>query len=160
MENKKNYFTKTILCLALISVLIGCIALCSIGATASAATTNPEPDAEPLGLYTKISLTIGASGNDVWAEAHNDFTLGKSTVQVYVELYSSLTYQESYRDMTLESRNYIADLNINKSIDTTAHIDGVQRYWRARVNYKLDNKDWTSKETATYLLDVNGNVIR
>lgn len=160
METKKNYFTKTILCLMLISILIGCVALCSIGATASAATTKPEPDAEPLGALTKISITLGSTGTTMWAKAHNDFTLGFSTIQVYVELYSSLTYQESYKDMTLESRKYIADLNINKTLETTAPINGVQRYWRARVYYKFDKKDWASKETETCLMDVNGNVIR
>ncbi|MCM1295572.1 MAG: hypothetical protein NC311_08515 [Muribaculaceae bacterium] len=160
MKTKKNYFTKAMLCLTLIFVLFGCIALSGIGTTASAATINPEPDAAPLGLVTTISISIGTSGTTVWARAHNDFTLGISTVQVYVELYSSLTYQESYKDMTLESRNYIGDLNINKTLETTAPIDGVQRYWRARVNYKLDKKDWVSKETGTFLVDVNGNVIR
>lgn len=160
MENRKNYLNKTILCLMLISVLIGCIALSSVGATASAATTNPTPDAEPLGLYTKISLSLGVSGTNVWAKAHNDFTLGMSTIQVYVELYSSLTYQDSCANMTLESKNYIGDLNINATLETTAPIDGVQRYWRARVNYKLDKKDWVSKETETCLYDINGNLIR
>jgi len=26
--------------------------------------------------------------------------------------------------------------------------------------YKMDSKDWVSKETITYLVDANGNVIR
>lgn len=159
MENRKNYFTKTILCLMLISALISCIALCSIGSTASAATSNPEPDAETLGILTKITLKIGSSGTNVWARAKNEFTLGMSTIQVYVELYSSLAYQDSYRNMTLESKNYIADLNINKTLETIAPIDGVQRYWRARVCYKFDQKEWAFEETKTYLFDVNGNLI-
>lgn len=160
MEKRTNYFAKTMLCLALISVLIGCVALCTIGTTASAATTNPDPDAQPLGLYTKISIALGSTGTTMWAKAHNDFTLGSSTIQVYVELYSSLTYQESYKDMTLESRRYSGDLNINQTLETTAPINGVQRYWRARVYYKFDKKDWVSLETETCLVDVNGNVIR
>ena len=159
MENKKSYFTKTVLCLMLISVLIGCIALCSMGTRANAATGNPEPDVEPLGLYTNISITLGSSGTTMWAKAKNEFTLGTSTIEVFVELYSSITFQESCSNMTLESRNHISDLNINKTVETTAPINGVQRYWRARVNYKFDKKDWVAKETETFLVDVNGNAI-
>ena len=88
--------------------------------------------------------------------AHNDFTLGLSTVKVYVELYSSTTNENSYKNMTLESQNYTGDLNIYKTIRTTAPINGVGRYWRARVNYKLDNKSWVSKETTTIWVGPNG----
>ncbi|MDE6604696.1 MAG: hypothetical protein K2K85_01590 [Clostridia bacterium] len=158
MENKKNYFVRNTLCLMLIAVLVACVALCSVGMVASA-TTGEETEVEARGLMTKISIQIGSSGGNVWAMAHNDFTLGPSTIQVYVYLYSSLTYQEDYMQMTLENKNYISDLNINQSLETSAPINGVQRYWRARVFFKLDQKDWTSKETITYLVDVNGNVI-
>ena len=163
MENKKSISTKTVLSIMLIAVLIGCVALCSMGKTASAATTNPTPDAdaEPLGLMTKISLEIGTYfESTVYARAKNTFTLGSSTVQVYVYLYTSPTYEEDYKNMTLESENYIGDLNMNKVIETTAQIDGVQRYWRAVCRYKLDKKDWVTKQTSTYLIDVNGNVVR
>ncbi|MDE6362430.1 MAG: hypothetical protein K2L53_05570 [Clostridia bacterium] len=159
MENKKNYFVRNMQCLVLIAVLVGCVALCSVGMVANAATDDSS-EAEPYGLVTKISIQIGSSGSNVWALAHNDFTLGFSTIPVYVYLYSSITYQEDYMQMTLESSNYIADLNINKSLETSAPINGVQRYWRARVFFKFDNKDWSSKETITYLVDANGNVIR
>ncbi|MDE6276147.1 MAG: hypothetical protein K2M75_06390 [Clostridia bacterium] len=160
MENRKNYLTKTILCLMVISVLLGCVALCTMGNTASAATADPTPDADPLGIYARMAIRLGVTGTTVWAQAKNEFTLGPSTIQVYVELYSSLTYQESYKNMTLESQKYIGDLNINKTLETTAPIDGVQRYWRARVRYKFDQKDWASKETETVLIDINGKVVK
>lgn len=159
MENKKSYLTKTIVCLMLIAVLTGCVALCSMGSTASAATANPTPDADPLGLVTRLSLQLGSTSTEVWANVHNDFTLGMSTVQVYLFLYSSLTYEEDYKNMTLETQRFIGDLDMNKSVMISAPINGVQRYWRARVLYKLDNKDWETKETVSLLIDVNGNVI-
>ncbi len=160
MENKRNYFVRNMLCLMLIVVLVGCVALCSVGIVASASTDDQSSEPEPYGIMTKISLDIGSSGTTMWAKAHNDFTLGPSTIQVYVYLYSSLTYQEDYMQMTLESSKYIGDLNINKTLETTAPINGVQRYWRARVKYKLDQKDWVSMESETHLVDVNGKVIR
>ena len=157
MENKKYYQTKILICLIVIAILTGCVALSSMGATANAATATPSPDVDPLGLVTRISIHLGTTDVEVWAEAHNDFTLGMSTVEVYVYLYSSLTYQESYTGMTLESENYINDLDINKSLRASAPINGVQRYWKARVQYKLDNKDWVSKETVAVLIDADGN---
>ncbi|MDE7191122.1 MAG: hypothetical protein K2O35_01430 [Clostridia bacterium] len=158
MENKKNYFVRNMLCLMLIAVLVGCVALCSVGMVANAATDDSS-EAEPYGLVTKISLQIGTTGTTVWARAHNDFTLGFSTIKVYVYLYSSLTYQEDRTQMTLESSNYIGDLNINKTLETTASINGVQRYWRARVYYKFDQKEWVSSETSTILIGVDGSAI-
>ena len=159
MENKRICLTKVLLCLMLIVVLTGCIALSSMGATANAATANPSPDADPLGLVTKITLQIGASNGEVWADAHNDFTLGKSTVQVYVFLYSSPTYQESYTEMTLENQKFVSDLDIYQSVRTSAPINGVQRFWKARAMYKLDNKDWVYKETVALLIDADGNLV-
>ncbi|MDE7349137.1 MAG: hypothetical protein K2N53_05700 [Clostridia bacterium] len=158
MENKKNYFVRNMLCLMLIAVLVGCVALCSVGMVANAATDDSS-EAEPYGLVTKISLAIGHSNGEIYARAHNDFTLGFSTIAVYVYLYSSLTYEEDYMNMHIEGSNYIADLNINKSLEVYAPINGVQRYWRARMLFKFDRKDWETKETITYLVDVNGNVI-
>ena len=73
-----------------------------------------------------------------------------STVQIYVFLYSSPTYQESYTEMTLENQKFIGDLDIKKSLRTSASINGVQRFWKARVKYKLDNNDWVAKETEAY----------
>ncbi len=158
MENKKDYLTKTILCLMVIAILTGCVALWSMGGTAYADTAEPLADAEPYGVFTKIDLDLGSNGTEVFAEAQNTFTLGKSTVSVYVFIYSSPTYQESYKDMTLENQKYIYDLDMGKSVRTSAPINGVQRFWRARMMYKLDNKDWVSKETVSLLVDVNGNL--
>ncbi len=158
MENKKDYLTKTILCLMVIAILTGCVALCSMGGTAYADTAEPLADAEPYGVFTKVDLDLGSNGTEVWAEVQNTFTLGKATVSVYVFIYSSPTYQESYKDMTLENQKYIYDLDMGKSVRTSAPINGVQRFWRARMMYRLDNKDWVSKETVSILIDANGNL--
>ena len=60
--------------------------------------------------------------------------------------------------MTLENQKYIYDLDMGKSVRTSAPINGVQRFWRARMMYKIDSKDWVSKETVSLLIDVNGNL--
>ena len=159
MENKKNSYVITALCLTMIAVLIGCLVLCSFGTTASAATSNPSPDAEPLGLMARLSLHLGTDGTNVWVRVHNDFTLGPSTIQVYVYLYSSTSYQEDINNMALFSRNYIGDLNMNQTIETSYPIYGEQRYWRGRTMYKLDNKDWEYKETVTCLISADGQLI-
>ena len=157
IKTKKNL---TLAIILLLYILITCCSFCFLNSnTASAETTEgDESIARPFGLVTQISITIGTYGDRVGARAHNDFTLGFSTVQVYVYLYSSLDYQTDYNNMKLENSAYIGDLNINKTLEVTAPIDGVKRYWRARVQYKLDKKDWQNKETNTYLIDENGNL--
>ena len=37
-------------------------------------------------------------------------------------------------------------------------INGAQKYWKARVMYKLDKNDWVAKETVALLIDVDGNL--
>ena len=157
IKTKKNLVLTIIL---LLCILITCCAFCFFSNNmALANTTEGEVNVgQPLGLMTKITLSIGAYSDRVWARARNDFTLGLSTVQVYVYLYSSLEYQTDYNNMKLENSAYIGDLNINKTLEVTAPIDGVKRYWRARVQSKLDNKDWQYKETDTFLVDENGKL--
>ncbi|MDE5549200.1 MAG: hypothetical protein K2J13_03005 [Clostridia bacterium] len=158
VKTKKRIALTILLTMAVLLLFCTC---CFINNTsASAATKGDTSDvAEPYGLITQISLTLGTNSDSVWAKARNDFTLGNSTVEVYIYLYSSLESQEDTRNMTLENTAYIGDLNINKSLEISAPINGEQRYWRARVEYRMDNKDWKSKETATHLIDANGKVI-
>ncbi|MDE6474055.1 MAG: hypothetical protein K2L70_03045 [Clostridia bacterium] len=158
MENKKNYFVRNMLCLVLVVVLVGCVALCSVGMVASAATDEQSSDVEARGLMTTITLRLSVGNGKVYVQAHNEFTLGPSTIQVYVYLYSSYSYTEDYNQMFLENKNYIGDLNINKTLETSANIGEVARYWRGRVYYQLDKKDWVSKETNTVLVKPDGTV--
>lgn len=120
---------------------------------------NESNDIVPLGLFTQITLSIGSSDKCVWAKAHNDFTLGTSIIAVYVELFSSITYQDDYKLMILESRVYIEDLDIGRSLETSVPIGGIQRYWLARMRYKFDNQEWVTKTTSTWLFDVDGVVV-
>ena len=115
---------------------------------------------EPLGIYTSLSLNINGDGQQVWATVKNNVSIFLSTVRVHIYLYSSLTNQESYQNMTLESSNYIADLDTGKTLTTYAPINGVKRYWQARIYYKVDNNDWKEKLTSVWLIDVDGSAVK
>lgn len=112
------------------------------------------------GIYTALSLSINGADGKVWATVKNDFTLFPATVIVIVELYSSDTYYESYTQMTLTSRNTIDDLNMGNTIKAEASTGGVQKYWQARMRYKIDNKAWEERVTDSLLFDANGNYIK
>ena len=116
-------------------------------------------DAKPLGLYTHLTLNINGGNGKMWATVKNDFTLFPATVKVIVELYSSDTYYESYTDMTLVATKSIDDLNIGKSISVEASTGGVQKYWQARMRYKIDNGGWKSETTGTILCNAEGGYI-
>lgn len=113
----------------------------------------------PRGLYTSLSLSINGGNGKVWATVKNDFTLFPSTVKVIVELYSSDTYQESHLNMTLVSINNIDDLDMGKTIVAEASTGGVQKYWQARMRYKIDNGSWENRNTTTVLYDAEGNYL-
>lgn len=114
----------------------------------------------PYGLFTSLTLTIDGGDGSVWSTAKNSFTLFPASVAVVVEIYSSNTYQDSYKNMTLENRQYINDLDMGKSITASASTNGTQRYWKGRMYYKVDSKDWQEKVTSTWLCDANGIVVK
>ncbi|MDE7215772.1 MAG: hypothetical protein K2O08_03090 [Clostridia bacterium] len=157
VKSKKKVLLTILLAL---SILMLCFACCFINDNTANAETNEELNYnQTRGLVTRISIDIGSYGDSIWARACNDFTLGFSTIQVYVYLYSSPTFQYTYRNMKLEAIDYIADLNIGKKLEVTAPIDGVERYWRARVKYRMDNKDWVEEETQSYLVNADGMLL-
>ena len=155
MEKKKSLTTKiyiSIFILLLISVII----LSGFQSTANAETGEGK---QARGVFTQISLSIGSGNGYVCAKAKNDFTLGYSEVKVYLELYSSADYQTDINNMRLESTNSIDDLNIYKSIETTAATNGETRYWQAQVLYNVDNKGWKSKKTDIYHVRGDGSLM-
>lgn len=156
-----------ILALAFAAMLLFCVVFGGQQAYAQTAEEREEEAVEEVDvdneiesrMYAIISLSIGGSNGEVWAEVRNDFTLGFATILVYVELYSSASYQESYTNMRLENRNFISDLNIFQTIGISAPTGGVQRYWMARTRYRINSGDWTEKVTNAWLFDGDGNVL-
>lgn len=119
-----------------------------------------ESDEVETRLLTAMALSIGAENGEVYARLTNSFSLGFATVQVYLQLYSSMTFQSSYVNMTLESQIYDIDLNLNEVLRTAAPINGVQRYWMARAFYRIDLGEWKEKVTSVWLVDANGNSVK
>ncbi len=149
------------LSIIIFTILACCLLSLGMSTTAFASTgneTETEGEATPR-LFTSLSLSIDGGNGQVWATVRNDFTLFPSTVIVIVELYSSTTYYESYTNMDLVSKNNIDDLNIYQSISTYASTGGVQKYWHARMRYKIDSGAWETKTTGTLTFDANGNYI-
>ncbi len=118
-----------------------------------------DNQAETRGLYTQIKVYLKGSDGVIYATAKNSFTVFPSNVQVYIELYSSDTYQDNYKDMTQVCRNYISDLNIGKTIETSASTGGVQKYWKGRAFYCVDGKGWRDAVTETLLYNAQGEVV-
>jgi hypothetical protein len=158
MVKSKRNVALTALLVASILILF-CVCCFMNGNTANADAQDESGDAQTRGLMTRISISIGSYGDIMYARAANDLTIGFSTVQVYVYLYSSPNYQYTYRNMTLEKVGYTADLNWRDKIEVLVPINGEEKYWRARMQYKFDNKDWVSAETNTYLVNADGMLL-
>ena len=165
---KRKFTTYLLMILLLFAVTLSCGLALNSAVSASAQTdlrVQPEPaetysdGIEPFGLYTNLNVVIKGGNGYVYGKANNKFTLGKSTVAVYVELYSSYTYCTDYTQMKLEKSGYCADLDIGKSFEISVPTGGEQKYWLARMQYRLDSKDWVSKTTETHLINANGDLV-
>jgi len=155
---KRNLFKA----LGLTSLAAG-IALCATGIpekqTAYAAEKGGSATASPDGIFTSLSVSLNCGDGMVWATARNDMTLFPATVSVYVELYSSVEYQSSYLKMTQESYSYTSDLDMGETLTATVATGGVQKYWMARIYYRVDNKDWSEKTTSVQLISGAGEAL-
>lgn len=138
--------------LLLLAVVLGL----SFNVKSTRAETVKDEEIAPQGLYTDLSFTLNGGNGQVWFSVKNKFTLFPATVTVYVDLYYSDTYQESYTDMTLVASNYIKDLDQGKTITAKASTDGKQGYWKGRAYYKIDSDPWKEKLSATVLLNADG----
>lgn len=124
-----------------------------------AASAEENIVVEERGVFANIVLKMKGGNGVITATVENTFTLFPSTIRVYVELYSSETYQESYASMTLEKMNIVADLNMGETLSVSVSTGGEQKYWRARMRYKFDDRDWISQETDSLLYSAQGELL-
>lgn len=115
-----------------------------------------EEEVETRGIMTILSLSISGGDGMITATVKNEFTLGNSTVRIRLYLYASYEFQESYLDMELQDYAMKSDLNIFKTYSLSLSTNGEQKFWMARVRYKIDNGDWQAKETNCILYSAEG----
>lgn len=120
---------------------------------------NESNEITPRGLTTSLSLTINSGDGKVWATVRNDLTIFNSTVVVIVQLYSSESYAESYTQMDLVCMNSIADLDMGKTISTEAETGGVEKFWLARMRFKIDSESWSSRQTGACRISASGEFL-
>lgn len=120
---------------------------------------NFDEFAEPYGLYTNLTLAMNGGENKVIATVKNNFTLFPSIVNVIVQLYSTYDYEEDYKNMTLMSYNSIEDLDQGKTISTEAPTNGEQKFWIARMRYRIDNKEWNERIVGPAKYSASGEYI-
>lgn len=120
---------------------------------------NESNKTPPYGLTTSLSLSINSGDGKVLATVKNDLTVFSSTVIVIVQLYSSDTYAESYTEMELVCINSVTDLDLGKTISTEAETGGVEKFWLARMRYKIDNGSWSSRQTGACRISGSGEFL-
>ncbi|MDE6075794.1 MAG: hypothetical protein K2G26_05090, partial [Clostridia bacterium] len=150
-------------CLLLLSVALICLNANGVYAAPQdyATEINETELEEEASTYELANLTLSINGGDgkVWATVRNDLAWFAPKVVVIVLLYSSDTYCESYLDMRMESSNEIGDLNMGKTIMTEAPTGGVEKYWIARMRYKINSGDWKSKDTGVCRIGPSGEFL-
>lgn len=146
-----------------VALLLG--ALCTValmagvfGSVTAFADSN-ESEAEPYGIFTRLSVKLVGSGGVMSAVATNELTLLPSTVELHVELYRSTTYQEDCANMECVARNYTPDLNMGDTISASYSTGYEQWYWQGRIYYSFDQQEWKWVVTGCYLADGLGGLI-
>lgn len=169
MKKSRIVFASTLLVAVLAACVLGFYGTLNVSAydaeSEQVEIENTDPQvfesADPeTRLFTTMALSIGAENGEVYASISNSLAIGFATIQVYIQLYSSMTFQSSYVNMTMESQAYDMDLNLYEVLTTTAPINGVQRYWMARAFYRIDLGEWKEKITSVWLVDANGNSVK
>lgn len=149
------------------SFLVGATFLC--GRTQVSASAEEVAGAEAIvetaeeittrGIYTSLSLSIDGGGGKVWATVKNDITIFPATIMVVVELYCSDVYEENHEDMKVVSRADSLDLNMGETLVADGSTNGEDKYWQARMRYKVDSDPWKEKDTGTFHFDGEGELI-
>lgn len=151
-------------------LIIMCVTLLGLTPTTALAEENLEVTnnallaisgnmAEPYALFVDIVLGINGSNGEVWSIAQTRVAIFATTIQVVLELYSSETYQEDYHNMTLEKRVSVYNLKQGQTLKAVMPTNGVEKYWKGRVYYKIDSADWKFGVTPTTLYDANGIIV-
>lgn len=122
----------------------------------AASMSMTEEDVETRGLVAVVSLSISGGNGMITATAKNEFTLGNSTVRIRLLMYSSYDFQEYHSDMELVDEAIKSDLNIFKTFSLSVPTNGEQKFWMARMRYKVDDNDWQEKVTNCILYSAEG----
>ena len=158
------------LCLVIV-LLCMTVTLCAVPAAASASAAtyeeeqaltllNEEESAVPFGIFCDVAAGIrgiedGREGY-VTGTARVKSAIFVKNIKAVVELYSSLTYQESYLQMQPEARATSNDLKKGVELTASAPINGVVRYWVVKMYYSVDGGDWTTVVTKPCKFDEKG----
>lgn len=165
MVKQKRIIISILVASVFLIMAISCLynqnkAYADVGERQETATVNGGEEGEVTPrLFTSLTLSINGGDGKIWATVKNEFTLFPSTVYVIVELYSSTEYQESYSNMTLVAINSTLDLDMGDTLVAEYPTGGVQKYWQARMRYRIDNDSWKSKDTGTYLYSAEGEFL-
>lgn len=116
------------------------------------------PAAEEARLLETLELSLITPPYEgfVAAVVKNKFTLFSSTVEVYLYLYSSVSYPEDIMDMEMETWSYITDLDMGNTLYAEAATHGQAKYWVARARVSVNGGDWDYMQTKAFLFNADG----
>ncbi len=137
---------------------VTCIAVSACGGK-KADTAVPPDENGSYSIITKLDLKVEFDGDAAAAKVKNTFTLFPATARVQAYLYYSETETNSYAEMTEVATEYIEDLNLGKTLTASWDTKGRGGYFRARMRYKIDNREWEERVTGQYLRDYTKPVL-
>ena len=92
--------------------------------------------------FINISLTVAEENGQVTATASHDFSVLQKNVKIYVLLYYSETFTADHNEMTLADYAFDGQLSKGESLTVTAPTGDEERFWIARIYYKINDGRW------------------
>ncbi len=137
---------------------VTCIAVSACGGKKTDTAVPPDENGS-YSIITKLDLKVEFDGDAAAAKVKNTFTLFPATARVQAYLYYSETETNSYAEMTEVATEYIEDLNLGKTLTASWDTKGRGGYFRARMRYKIDNREWEERVTGQYRRDYTKPVL-
>lgn len=148
-----KYFAIFIITIFIISAAIGCF-------TAQPIFAEEENSSLERAMGFRVSYQLKGENSNIIGVAKNIFNIYLDDINVYIYLYMSETYEESYVNMILCDWNYSQNLKVGQELYVQHTTGNKQLYWKLRVRYRRDGKDWEEEVSQTYLVDGDGNLLK
>lgn len=108
------------------------------------------------GVFCTIAVSVqGDRKGTVTGIAKNTFTLGTSTIPVWIVLWSASSKTGIDLNVSPEGFNHTDDLNIFKSVECSNGTGGQAKYWQAHAYWNFDNNGWEHGFTPVAYYDAN-----
>lgn len=103
------------------------------------------------GCLVNIDLQISFDETYVYVDVYNNFGIGDKDLEVSISLYSDYENGNDLNTMIKQASKHSKDLDVGDCLRLKQKREIVQLYYKAVIDYKLDNGPWRKIESKTFI---------